>query len=158
MPGTRLKRVTAIYLGVLYVAVGFTGDSLHYLATNLTGSSSHSDSGEVVVYYHVHGPDYQGHVHKFILPRHASSASTTVHRNPECARRFTVGQERFSHLEHACPILALVSTLKLGHSVCCARAIILESLITPIWESVIGRSLDVPRYSYARGPPRVFFA
>ena len=161
MPGTRLHRLTTIYLAAVYGVVGLTGESLHYLTTDVTGfwSNSPSDEVETVVYYHVHGPDYQGHFHRYTYHRHLSGATTDVH---DKARQgiydAAIALEGTTHQPHTCPILTLVSTLKLGHAGCCTNSIILDSLVTPTWESGVISAFEVARYSFARGPPRASFA
>ena len=155
MPGTRLHRLTTIYLAALYGVIGLTGGSLHYLSSNVTGFWSKSSSVESVVFYHVHGPDFQGHFHRFVMPRHDSLATAEARQKVRHAKYDTA---LALHQPHACPILTLVSTLKLGQGGCFATPILLDSLVTRTWQSDVICAFDVARYSYVRGPPRVFFA
>jgi hypothetical protein len=155
MLSTWLHRLITIYLAALYSVAGFTGGSLHYLAQNLTGPSACSDGDRVVVYYHVHGPDYQGHFHTHIIHWHASNATanlqgTTLRERHDVA----IGSEAITHHSHACPLLSLVSTLKLGHGACYSNSILFDPLVTPVWESETGGALVAASFSYARGPPR----
>lgn len=161
MLGTRPHRLATIYLALLYGVVGLTGESLQYLSTDVSGfwSTSASDADEVVVYYHVHAPDFQGHFHRHIVHRHHSGTTKVVRDKARQGEHdAAIESEGTAHQLHACPILAVVSTLKLGHAGCCTNSIILESLITPSWESGVTSALKVARYSYVRGPPNVSFA
>jgi hypothetical protein len=161
MPVTRLHSLTTICLAALYGVVGLTGSSLYYLTTDVpgTGESSSSPSDETVVYFHTHGPGQEGHFHRHTVHRHLSGATTDVHHKGRQGKyEAAIALEGTTHQPHSCAILTLVSTLKLGHTAFCANSIILDSLITPTWESGIISAFDVVRYSYARGPPSGSFA
>src|SRR4051794_28255052 len=152
MPVTRLHRLTTICLAALYGVVGITGSSLYYLTTDATGDSSRSPSDETVVYFHTHGPGQEGHFHRHTVHRHLS-AKTDIHKPRQGKYAVSITLEGTTHQPHSCAILTLVSTLKLGHAAFCANLIILDSLVTPTWESGTLSAVNVVRCSYARGPP-----
>jgi hypothetical protein len=158
MPVTRLHRLTTICLAALYGVVGLTGASFYYLTTDATGDSSNSPTDETVVYFHTHGPGQEGHFHRHIVHRHLSGATTDVHKARQGKFEPTIASEGTTHQPHSCAILTLVSTLKLGYAAFCTNSIILDSLVTPTWESGTISAFDVVRYSYARGPPSGSFA
>jgi hypothetical protein len=158
MPGTWLHRLTTVYLAALYGVVGLTGDSLHYLATNLTEIWTESDPVETVVYYHVHGPDFYGHFHKHTAHVHHAPA-TNAHRPARQSKPYiAVTSEQSTHQPHACPLLRLVSTLKLVQACALAPSHLRDSIVTNSCQSDAFFAPQVVLDSYARGPPRVFFA
>jgi hypothetical protein len=152
MSAIRLHKLATIYLVALYGVVGVSGESLHYLATNATEfwSQPQSEAGETVVYYHVHGPDYHGHFHRHTHKHDHSDATKAVHQK---SRHAAIDSQRTAHQPHGCPILTIVSTLKLGHSVCGPTSVILDSLVTPNWESNVVNAFEMAGSFYARGPP-----
>src|SRR3954447_6575609 len=136
MSVTRLHRLTTICLAVLYGVVGITGSSLYFLTTDVTGDSSRSPADETVVYFHTHGPGQEGHFHRHTVHRHLSGTTTDSHQKARQGKYETsITLMGTAHHPHSCAILTLVSTLKLGHAAFCANLIILDSLVTPTWES-----------------------
>jgi hypothetical protein len=159
MPITRLHRLTTICLAALYGVVGLTGASLYYLTTDATGDSSNSPTDETVVYFHTHGPGQEGHFHRHVVHRHLAGARTDIqHKAHQGQYEGVIALVGNTHQPHSCAILTLVSTLKLGHAAFCANLIILDSFVTPTWESETISAIDVVRFSYARGPPSGSFA
>ncbi len=160
MPGTWLHRLTTIYLAALYGVVGLSGDSLHYLATNFTSfwSESASDSVETVVYYHVHGPDYHGHFHRHTIHVHHSATAAVDRAAGQSKHQIAVTCEQSAHQPHSCPLLRLVSTLKLVQAAGLAASHLLDSLVTSLWQADDLIASEVVLESYVRGPPAVFFA
>jgi hypothetical protein len=146
MSATRLHRLSAIGLTALYGVVGLTGESLHYLVTDPTVLWSQVRAEETVVYYHSHGPGDHGHFH-----RHSKSDCEPPTGKPDTAVAFTSQQS--IHQSHECPILTVVSTLKLGHASSCATPIILDAFVTPSCEGGVIAAFDVPLSLGARGPP-----
>jgi hypothetical protein len=154
MSGTRLHRLTTIYLAVVYGVVGLTGESLHYLVSDPTVLWSSWRSGETVVFYHRHGPGDHGHFHRHVHDgdhRHGTyeSAGGADRANQTAA----LTTQFSSHQSHDCPILSVVSTLKLGHGGMCKMLIVLDALVTPSSESGVVAALNLPRSLGARGPP-----
>ena len=102
MSTMRMHRLTAIYLVVLYGVVGITGESLHYLVVNPTAIWSSPPSGEVVVYYHTHGPDYHGHFHRHVhTADHSHSApAARTSRDPrtQCGIRARANNARVTRV------------------------------------------------------------
>jgi hypothetical protein len=154
MSATRLHKLTAVSFAVLYGVVGFTGETLHYLLTDPALLWSGSQSAESVVYYHTHGPDYHGHFHRHSHDgHHHHSHAAGVAEADRSSDAIRITSEGSSHEPHACPLLVLVSTLKLGQGSICSSALILESLIAPSRECDVVRAYDVASSSSARGPP-----
>jgi hypothetical protein len=164
MPRTWLHRLVAICLGALYGAVGFTGGSIHYLATDAWGIWSHLRQADSGGYYHVHAPDFHGHYHRHV---HHGSHSHDGHphtavaiRNDAC--RSTQGgihkPSADSHESHSCPLLSLVSTLKLSHAHGCIATIILESIVAPSGEACFIPTFERALAQCPRGPPVGHFA
>lgn len=162
MPAKRLKRLTTVYLAILYGVIGLTGGSLHYLATDWSGFWSGSDAAETVVYYHVHAPDNHGHFHRHTVDAHHHHHSHTklaadrkAVPSKEPAAKSTDGQ---AHQAHACPLLSLVSTLKLLHVGDCSSPILPDAIVTRSHQAGLA---FVPQLVFnlpARGPPCAFFA
>ena len=158
MPVARLHRLTTICLAALYGVVGLTGSSLYYLITDVKRDSANSPSDETVVYFHTHGPGQEGHFHRHIVHRHPSGATTVGHhKSRRASYDAAIAGQGPRHQPHSCAILTLVSTLKLSHAPFSTNSLILDSLVTPTWESGVVSSFDVVRYSYARGPPWASF-
>jgi hypothetical protein len=149
MAASRLHTLTRLFLAVLYGVVGFTGESLHYLLTDpaLFSSSAQPASSS---YYHTHGPDYHGHFH-----RHAHDESR---HGSQSADRTSLTADESTHHPHACPLLTLVSTLKLSHADYRAVSIVLERQIAPCFECVVVGASEIALNSYPRGPPTQRFA
>jgi hypothetical protein len=159
MSVTRLHRLTAVYLAVLYGAVGFTGQSLHYLATDVSvlwSSLGHQETGG---YYHVHAPDFHGHYHRHSHHEHSHAQHQHHSHAPDVAcdgeesQHAVVDSLGSSHQEHACPLLALVSTLKLGHGASAVSSIIFDLSVAPTWEAEFIQAIDVTLNLGPRGPP-----
>ncbi len=112
MSGRRLHSLTAVLLAVLYGAVGFTGDSIHYLVSDV--SSLWATQPGAGGYFHIHAPDFHGHYHRHIH-HGAHSHHHVMHRTDDAT---DLGVEltcpSWTHEPHACPALALVSTLKMS--------------------------------------------
>ena len=155
MPATkRLQRLTTFYLAALYGVVGLTGGSLHYLVTDWASFWSSSDSVETVVYFHVHAPDHQGHFHRHTVHvHHHGDAKVASNRDASQSKGPTAkSPDSTTHQQHACPLLRIVSTLKVlpiggtAHvslNVVSTFTIEAELLFTP----------EFLRDTYARGPP-----
>ena len=154
MSAPRLRSLTAIYLAVLYGVVGLTGESLHYLVADVNRLWSNSENDETDGYYHVHGPDYHGHFHRHA--RHSHHARDTIaaaHKNGRSNTGPSVSVQGPTHQPHACPILSLVTTLKLLQAFGCTPSITLDSIITRSNEPRLMLVRGVVLNSYARGPP-----
>jgi hypothetical protein len=155
MSATRLHKLTAVFFAVLYGVVGFTGETLHYLATDpalLWSASQSADSG---VYYHTHGPDYHGHFHRHTHDghHHSHAASVAERRAAHSPDGISLTSAESGHRPHACPLLTLVSTLKLSQAGFAPAAMILDALIAPSHQSDDARSHVVAIEAYPRGPP-----
>ena len=148
-----MHRPTAIYLVVLYGVVGISGESLHYLVANPTVLWSSPPAGEVVVYYHTHGPDYHGHFHRHIHSADHSHECPQPRASRAHERTAEFAPEQITHESHACPLLSLVSTLKLGSAGDCAAVVNFKALVTPTFERTRVSELEVTFSSSARGPP-----
>lgn len=157
MSATQLYRLTTIHLAVLYGVVGLTGESLHYLSTNPSALWSRTSSSQVVVYYHVHGPDYQGHFHRHVHHGDHSHSATHEHASRE-KDGVAITVPQLNHQPHACPLLTLVAKLKLGHADGAAACLALDELITPTCGHEGLATLEVSFSFDARGPPRPFVA
>jgi hypothetical protein len=156
-----MRNVTAMYLAVLYGVVGVGGESLHYLAADPTVLWSGTPSGDVLVYYHTHGPDYHGHFHRQVNHHHDdhSHASPATAQKPDASERSPAfAPEAITHEPHACPLLSLVSTLKLTSADCCATVVILDALVAPIFVHDWAAEFDAIFSQSARGPPSAFLA
>jgi hypothetical protein len=155
----RLHSLTTIYLAALYCVVGLTGESLHYLITDPGVFWASSESAQTVVYYHTHGPDYHGHFHRHTHHEHHSHITNLAsHGARHAEKSAAVSTYQIVHQPHACPLLALVSTLKLGSAAGVAANINPDSLITRPCEIGVFFALDSALYSFVRGPPGSFFA
>jgi hypothetical protein len=153
MSATGLHKLTAVFFAALYGVVGLTGDSLHYLISDPSVLWSSAKNEESEGYYHVHAPDYHGHYHRHTHHGHHSHSVTTSHHGDRSKHAGLVETSRGTHHEHACPLLALVSTLKVGHGGCCPASIILDRLVAPIWEAEFIPAFEAALNSCPRGPP-----
>jgi hypothetical protein len=159
MSVTRLYSLTAVSLAALYGVLGFAGESLHYLATDV-GNLWCSPTVESGGYYHVHSPDYHGHFHRSSdhvgHSHHAGRFHTRVVVKPEREKKyrtvsFTTSQD--AHPEHACPILTLVSTLKLSHVACCDALVGAELIVAVRRDIECVSAFTVTLNQRPRGPP-----
>jgi hypothetical protein len=154
MRATRPQSLIAVLLAVLYGLVGLTGESLHYLVTDPAALWASSSSAEPAGYFHTHAPDNHGHFHRHAHHgQHAHVAIVDVRHAGQAEQSAAVSPKRTSHKPHACPILTLVSTLKLGHADGSAIAIHFDNLITPTWQSAAFQTFRLAVYSHARAPP-----
>lgn len=164
MPRTWLHSLTAVGLAALYGAVGFTGGSIHYLATDAWGIWTRLGQADSDVYYHVHAPDFHGHFHRHA---HHRSHSQNAGIRAALAVRHGASQSTHggidkpspdSHESHACPLLSLVSTLKVSHSHTCIATIILDSIVAPSGEASFIATFERTLTLCPRGPPVGHFA
>lgn len=150
----RLLHTTALGLAVFYSVVGLTGESLHYLVQSLNSPVSNppaADSeGELVVYFHSHGPDHHGHFHRHYAPRQAKGASQ-AETDAESSEHLRHGR-RF-HSEHACPLLTLTSVIKLSAGGGAVFAFDLDDIAAFEWPVDDLCSSVVHSGNSARGPP-----
>ena len=154
MSTTRLRSLTAISFAVIYGLVGLTGSSLHYLATDGMWWWSSSPSVVTVVYYHVHGPDYHGHFHRHTHDGHHShDANVAASEHDRATDHAAIRMPHDPHRAHACPILSLVSTLKLGHASGGTPALVLDTIVAPAFACDVSHAFEVALYWSARGPP-----
>lgn len=162
----RIHHFAACLLLALYGVVGVTGESLHYLVQ----ATVRTDSAQVdhqTTYYHHHSPDYHGHFHhhehgrvhhhrgESVVGHHGESAVKPQRKVAQRNKPIRDGlkQDVDSHSPHACPLLTISSTLKLGNA--WALALIIETTsnrgIHRVWPQTI---LEQIAYSHpARGPP-----
>jgi hypothetical protein len=157
---TRLHSLTTIYLAVLYGVVGLTGESLHYLATDpMSLWSSSPPAADTVVYYHIHAPDFHGHFHRHTKNEHHTHVPIdATHDASHAHDSIAIAPHQSIHEPHVCPLLTLVSTLKLGHFGGCATPVVLDPLVTGTCERGDFFAPQVEFSSYARGPPGGSFA
>ena len=159
MPAKRLHRLATYYLATLYGVVGLAGGSLHYLATDSAGFWSNADAVETVVYFHVHAPDHHGHFHRHTVHTHHAATKIAADREASPSKHPTATtSDGPSHRQHACPLLSLVSTLKLLHAGDCTSTIFLDSIVTATYQAGFLFAPDVVFDSPARGPPCAFLA
>jgi hypothetical protein len=156
MSATRLHKLTAVSFAVLYGVVGFTGETLHYLLTDPALLWSGSQSAESGVYYHTHGPDYHGHFHRHTHDghhHHSHAAGVAERRAAQSPDEVSLTTAESGHQPHACPLVTLVSTLKLSQAGCAPAAIMLDALIAPSHERDDVWAHEVALDAYPRGPP-----
>jgi hypothetical protein len=149
----RLHSLTAIYLAVLYGAVGITGESLHYLVADPAAFLPSSPSAVVVVYYHTHGPDHHGHFHRHFQRVDDSHVAATSHGFDGREKSAVISPEQVTHEDHACPLLSLVSRIKIGGVAYGATTVTFNTLITPNFERGSVAEFEAEFSSSARGPP-----
>jgi hypothetical protein len=159
MPRTRLHKLAAVYLAALYGAVGVSGESIHYLATDAWGILTHLRQAGTGGYYHVHAPDFHGHYHRH---DHAGSHSHGDHshaaivvqdKGSESTHGDVHEPSSDPHESHSCPLLSLVYTLKLSHSHDCTATIILDSIVASIGEVSFVPAFERALSKCPRGPP-----
>jgi hypothetical protein len=157
----RLHSVIACLLALLYGLVGATGEARHYLVAELElPGAEHSQDGSDEGYWHTHEPDHHwhhhhGHSHK--VPAHQGTVNSK-----SCAKcdwggialRAPLG----AHTPHACPLLTVLSTLKLSHA---TKAVLPDgpsgcSEFLPRCEHC--SPVLLVRHALARGPPAALSA
>jgi hypothetical protein len=159
MLAPRLHSLTKILLAVLYGLVGVTGETLHYLTTDPAAIWTCPPSAEVVVYYHTHGPDYHGHFHRHVHHGdHSHAPPVAAAESHEEDHGPAVGLQQVIHESHACPLLTLVSSLKLSNAGSWTTVIILNALVTATFERDRVCEFAAAFSSSARGPPAGNFA
>jgi hypothetical protein len=149
-----MHKLTAVSFAVIYGVVGFTGESLHYLLTDPASIWSGAGGVEPAGYYHVHAPDYHGHFHRHDHKgSHSHVDGVAANDSGQPTDELAFKSEAFTHEHHPCPLLALVSTLKLGHGASCVASIILDALVAPYDEFGGVCAIHVAPCCCARGPP-----
>ena len=154
----RLQRLATFFLAALYGVAGVTGESLHYLATDIGSFWATSESSDSEVYYHVHAPDFHGHFHRHTRHGHHVHHKTVAARNNGRSAVPSLNLPGPKHPPHACPLLSLVATLKLIQVCGCTPTITLDSFIARSYEPRVALVPGALLTSYARGPPQGFFA
>lgn len=154
----RLKKLTVVYLAVIYGLVGFTGESLHYLVEDISLIASSDPADVSGGYFHSHQPDYHVHFHHY---HHHGENQTTAASSRDNSRTEPVGGslntgEQFHHL-HACPLLTIVSQLKLGQGGCVLAIVDFDESHVAVGERNTCRLLEAVFSSLARGPPAIGF-
>jgi len=161
MPHPKLQTTTAIALAMLYLVVGLAGESLHYLAesasTQVTGAATESQGSDATHahgYHHFHGPDFHVHYHGPVKrarnkPSPNSETSKQQRRCTGVAFEEPVGQ----HQPHACPLLAVLSTLKLGQGELPSWSLETTTCLSVDCERQVSATCGFTRLHLARGPP-----
>jgi hypothetical protein len=158
MTASRLHRLTTVCLALLYGLVGVSGESLHYLVTDPAAIWSVAPPERTVVYYHTHGPDHHGHFHRHVHHGDHSHTSVPAARGEqEEERHLAFTTEHITHEPHACPLLTLVSTLKLGN-VGEPTILIIDTFETPNIEFNRFAESSLAFSWSARGPPGIYLA
>lgn len=153
-----IHRATAAVLTLLYLMVGLTGESAHYGLERLSAASTSDEEaaehGHSHGYYHCHGPDYHWHYHSHRSDEPPAAESERVRDKPAGINRVSgTISVRAEHHSHACPLLSMVSALKLGFA---------PSLAPMPWDrpcqtlrptSVERHIAWVAHWHLARGPP-----
>jgi hypothetical protein len=107
------RRVSYALIALVGVA-GMGGNSLHYLLQSWSESSGDGANGESVVVGHWHAPDFHWHTHVHHVHDEASEGNRGPRRDDSETNGKQARHIAFVHLPHACPLLSLVSQLKLG--------------------------------------------
>jgi hypothetical protein len=171
MSARRLHILTAVSLVALYGAIGATGTSLHYLldsSWSFIGGISDDAGG----YYHVHAPDYHGHYHRHSHGHSHSHSHVGSHSHSHAHSHGDVQQARpaarldtislttgeNTHPEHACPLLTLVSTLKLSQLTYSDSSAHHEPIIATIRDSTCIAAFALTLNLCPRGPPAATLA
>lgn len=148
-----LQRLTVCWLAAVYGLVGLTGESLHYLVEDLGTRGSLSPAASAG-YFHCHGPDYHGHLHRNSQATDSAQCGASAHNAEEAGRpdgKFR--PQHNGHEPHACPLLAVVATLKLGHSATAAVFIASEKSSEFYCAPFSQWQFHATLCNYARGPP-----
>ena len=153
MSAKRLHTLATLYLAVVYGVVGFTGDSLHYLATDWSTFWGSASVTETDGYYHVHGPDYHVHFHRHGHSGHMHGGKEIAVKAGHAKHRLAIGNSSSSHRPHACPLLSLVASLRLCHTLCQTPPAFIDTFSKQLFERELARELRLALSSSARGPP-----
>jgi len=153
----RLKNLTALTLVVLYGLVGMTGVSLHYLADESNLAAFDGPALASGGYFHSHQPDNHLHFH-----HHHHGARqvepTTPQSSVEVGQAATsLGRNYQFHNPHACPLLTLVSQLRLGQGGWVAIRIESDVLHASSGEANLRHAFGLASLVHARGPPETLF-
>ena len=114
------KRPVAAVLLLLYALFGAGGESLHYvLNTGPEAPPLTRILGSLKGYFHIHGPDFQVHFHLHrdpfqIAADEKAQAVEDARRTAEQSGRPALKHRVTTHTDHPCPLLSVVSLLKLG--------------------------------------------
>lgn len=165
----RLHFATSVFLILLYAVVGLTGESLHYVVQDAFRKGMKSDRAShekdhAPGYFHCHGPDYHWH-------HHASHAAQPEHGADELhqqSKKRRLSRDRFgvyfqrpteaTHSPHACPLLALVASLRLGVGGFTDLEIDCQPLGRINFSYNVCLAHDRSQDNFARGPPQCFLA
>jgi hypothetical protein len=155
----RTCHLTALLLALLYGAIGLFGDALHCFFTSDAGEPGKAGAKSAIV-YHCHGPDFHFHFHRHgdgATEHRARSDRVAAGRRPiEHVDRVALRRSRTVHDEHGCPLLVLLSTLKLGLGVTDALPFERVSACGGLSESLRFCASEIHSSSLARGPPGPF--
>ncbi|MCA9230255.1 MAG: hypothetical protein KDA57_06365 [Planctomycetales bacterium] len=155
---SRIYNLTAISLAVLYGVVGLTGEALHYsvqnwVAQDLNSSSRQNEPGKVVGYFHAHHPDNHQHFHHHHDHSHATSQVEQSGVASVDSKLPQLKSGKLLHSPHDCPLLTLVSQLRLGTGGAALLGVALESHHSLLLESTLLPSFQTSGLVLARGPP-----
>jgi hypothetical protein len=149
------RNLTALGLTMIYVIVGFLGESLHYVASGEHGFSREPAGAKSSVYGHCHAPDFHFHFHRHVHEGelahpdgHGPTGRLADHPHERSIRALAR-----PHEPHACPLLALIGTLKSGFVRLAAGIVELPDFVQDVAHHPTCRALVRASASSARGPP-----
>jgi hypothetical protein len=153
----RLHTLTACLVAAIYGLVGVTGESLHYLVTTPDPGGHAAKSGKAAGYFHFHDPDHHLHFHghhgHFHVHDACDDADPETKSSAEDRRGVSQSPPVLSHQPHACPLLSVVSTLKLGHASCLPTTLEFDGRESLRRGHDACLAFDRSLHSLARGPP-----
>jgi hypothetical protein len=155
----RLKSLAAVSLTALYSLVGLTGESLHYLVEDIGLATMPVRNIKSGGYFHSHHPD--NHVHFHRQHHHGEEEFVDLDRKAnlrnEQARSEIAPNKQF-HYSHDCPLLTIVSQLRLGHGISAYAIVGTEASCSVSGIFDLWKSSERAPLSLARGPPTKSYA
>lgn len=148
----RLKNLTALTLAVLYGLVGLTGVSLHSLVEDFSLKDIYAQDLGSEGYFHIHQPDNHRHFHHHHGDRQTESSVAAAVDEKEQSTADLKRYDQF-HSPHACPLLTLISQLKLGQGGWVAIRVESDAQHASCSESNLRHAFGVASLVRARGPP-----
>ena len=146
----RLRRLTTTLLVVLYGAVGLAGEALHYLVDDVSLAVREIDLSSPGGYFHSHQPDNHLHFHHH---HHGEASVTQESQSSDQNKPGSLRQNEQLHHLHACPLLTVVSQLKLGHSTCTPVKVDVNDAVAFRYDHLVNLPFEPAIYIHARGPP-----
>ena len=150
------KKSTAILLAALYGLVGLTGESLHYLSEDVGLAFRQLQIADSGGYFHSHQPDNHVHFHHHHGEEETAKVNGYTESKSDQNTRKVKPSKQF-HNPHGCPLLTIVSQLKLSQILGYFSVVIPKTSQFFLGNFDLCHTISRVSKYYARGPPSIAF-